>query len=100
MAFRPALRPALKDAPFVEAEFSKLCLWVLWDIRYCKLGLVVTATRLKAAYFAGEQVSFKFHETHIVLHFVTSGCFSVLDRFQRHRCQVSSPNAWNLQHCS
>ncbi|KAI6784643.1 uncharacterized protein J7T54_006689 [Emericellopsis cladophorae] len=27
---REALRPDLKDAPFEEAEFSKLCLWMLW----------------------------------------------------------------------
>ncbi|KAG9254828.1 P-loop containing nucleoside triphosphate hydrolase protein [Emericellopsis atlantica] len=27
---RATLRPELKDAPFEEAEFSKLCLWMLW----------------------------------------------------------------------
>ena len=27
---RAALRPELKDAPFEEAEFSKLCVWMLW----------------------------------------------------------------------
>ncbi|RYP46257.1 hypothetical protein DL768_007524 [Monosporascus sp. mg162] len=30
LALRAALRPELKDAPFEEAEFSKLCLWMLW----------------------------------------------------------------------
>ncbi|RYP89134.1 hypothetical protein DL769_000182 [Monosporascus sp. CRB-8-3] len=30
LALRAALRPELKDAPFQEAEFSKLCLWMLW----------------------------------------------------------------------
>ncbi|KAF4459095.1 tetratricopeptide repeat-containing [Fusarium albosuccineum] len=30
LSLRAALRPELKDAPFEEAEFSKLCLWMLW----------------------------------------------------------------------
>ncbi|KJZ74929.1 hypothetical protein HIM_05660 [Hirsutella minnesotensis 3608] len=30
LTLRAALRPELKDAPFEEAEFSKLCLWMLW----------------------------------------------------------------------
>ncbi len=30
LALRTALRPDLTDAPFEEAEFSKLCLWMLW----------------------------------------------------------------------
>jgi hypothetical protein len=25
-----ALKPELKDAPFDEAGFSELCLWMLW----------------------------------------------------------------------
>lgn len=29
-SIRAALRPELEDAPFEEAEFSKLCLWMLW----------------------------------------------------------------------
>ena len=30
LRLRAAARPDLKDAPFEEAEFSKLCLWMLW----------------------------------------------------------------------
>ncbi|CAM1507781.1 Fc.00g046290.m01.CDS01 [Cosmosporella sp. VM-42] len=30
LTLRTALRPELKDSPFEEAEFSKLCLWMLW----------------------------------------------------------------------
>lgn len=30
LALRAALRPEHKNAPFEEAEFSKLCLWMLW----------------------------------------------------------------------
>ncbi len=30
LELRSALKPELKDAPFEEAEFSKLCLWMLW----------------------------------------------------------------------
>ncbi|KAF4984957.1 hypothetical protein FDECE_16948 [Fusarium decemcellulare] len=30
LSLRAALKPELKDAPFEEAEFSKLCLWMLW----------------------------------------------------------------------
>ncbi|KAH0598669.1 hypothetical protein MHUMG1_03973 [Metarhizium humberi] len=30
VALRSLLRPDLKDAPFEEEEFSKLCLWMLW----------------------------------------------------------------------
>ncbi|KAH6887138.1 P-loop containing nucleoside triphosphate hydrolase protein [Thelonectria olida] len=30
LGLRAALRPDLKDAPFEETEFSKLCLWMLW----------------------------------------------------------------------
>ena len=27
---RAAAKPELKDSPFVEAEFAKLCPWMLW----------------------------------------------------------------------
>jgi hypothetical protein len=27
---RARLKPELKDKPFEEAEFAKLCLWMLW----------------------------------------------------------------------
>ena len=30
LRLRAALRPELQEAPFEEAEFSKLCLWMLW----------------------------------------------------------------------
>ncbi|RKK17490.1 hypothetical protein BFJ66_g1037 [Fusarium oxysporum f. sp. cepae] len=30
LTLRAALKPELKDAPFEEVEFSKLCLWMLW----------------------------------------------------------------------
>ncbi|VUC30930.1 unnamed protein product [Clonostachys rosea] len=30
ISIRAALKPELQDAPFEEAEFSKLCLWMLW----------------------------------------------------------------------
>ncbi|UNI18783.1 hypothetical protein JDV02_005033 [Purpureocillium takamizusanense] len=30
MALRASLRPDLEHAPFEEAEFAKLCLWMLW----------------------------------------------------------------------
>lgn len=30
LELRVKLKPELKDAPFEEAEFDKLCLWMLW----------------------------------------------------------------------
>lgn len=30
LKLRAKLKPELKNAPFEEAEFSKLCLWMLW----------------------------------------------------------------------
>ena len=30
LTLRATLRPDLKNAPFEEAELSKLCLWMLW----------------------------------------------------------------------
>ena len=30
LKLRAKLKPELKDAPFEEAEFSKLCVWMLW----------------------------------------------------------------------
>lgn len=30
LTLRTVLRPELEGAPFEEAEFSKLCLWMLW----------------------------------------------------------------------
>lgn len=30
LKLRAKLKPELKDAPFEEAESSKLCLWMLW----------------------------------------------------------------------
>jgi hypothetical protein len=30
LKLRAKLKPELADAPFQEAEFSKLCLWMLW----------------------------------------------------------------------
>ena len=30
LGLRAELKPELKDRPFEEAEFAKLCLWMLW----------------------------------------------------------------------
>lgn len=30
LELRKTLKPELSDAPFQQAEFSKLCIWMLW----------------------------------------------------------------------